>query len=174
MTDDLSAANGCSSARAGDWGAASLSPSPRPAPSGRGRPDRSALTELAATNPNIRPEVADAADQAEAWNLLDHYDPEVVILITGANPVMRPLQRQTWETFSVNWNTDVKIAFTWLREALLSRCPRQQGRGGEQRSGFNGSPAGGGYAGSKPPSGSSPDTPKRSPTAPDSTLPSPR
>jgi predicted dithiol-disulfide oxidoreductase (DUF899 family) len=28
---------------------------------------------------------------------------------------MRPLQYQTWETFSVNWQTDVTIAFTWLR-----------------------------------------------------------
>ena len=50
------------------------------------------------------------------------YEPEVLILVAGANPVMRPLQYQTWETFSVNWHTDVKIAFTWLREALLSRC----------------------------------------------------
>ncbi len=30
-----------------------------------------------------------------------------------------PLQHQTWETFSVNWQTDVRIAFHWLREALL-------------------------------------------------------
>jgi hypothetical protein len=36
-----------------------------------------------------------------------------------AQPHMRPLQQQTWETFSVNWQTDVRIAFHWLREALL-------------------------------------------------------
>ena len=27
---------------------------------------------------------------------------------------MRPLKYQTWETFSVNWQTDVTIVFTWL------------------------------------------------------------
>ena len=110
----------------------------------------SALTELATTNPNIRTEVADAADEGVAWNLLDQYDPEVVILIAGANPVMRPLQHQTWETFSVNWNTDVKIAFNWLREALLKPLPAGS-RVVVVSSGaaINGSPASGGYAGSK-------------------------
>jgi 3-oxoacyl-[acyl-carrier protein] reductase len=110
----------------------------------------SALTELATTNPNIRTEVADAADEGVAWNLLDQYDPEVVILVAGANPVMRPLQHQTWETFSVNWNTDVKIAFNWLREALLKPLPPGS-RVVVVSSGaaINGSPASGGYAGSK-------------------------
>ena len=109
-----------------------------------------ALTELATTNPNIRTEVADAADEGVAWNLLDQYDPEVVILLAGANPVMRPLQHQTWETFSINWHTDVKIAFTWLREALLKPLPPGS-RVVVVSSGaaINGSPASGGYAGSK-------------------------
>jgi len=109
-----------------------------------------ALAELAATNPNIRTEVADAADEGVAWNLLDQYDPEVVILLAGANPVMRPLQHQTWETFSINWHTDVKIAFTWLREALLKPLPPGS-RVVVVSSGaaINGSPASGGYAGSK-------------------------
>jgi len=109
-----------------------------------------ALAELAATNPNIRTEVADAADEGVAWNLLDQYDPEVLILLAGANPVMRPLQHQTWETFSVNWHTDVKIAFTWLREALLKPLPPGS-RVVVVSSGaaINGSPASGGYAGSK-------------------------
>ena len=34
-----------------------------------------ARAELAATNPNIRTEVADAAGEGVAWNLLDQYDP---------------------------------------------------------------------------------------------------
>jgi len=83
-----------------------------------------ALAELAATSPNIRTEVADAADATVAWSLLDQYEPEVLILVAGANPAMRPLQHQTWETFSVNWEADVKIAFTWLREALLPVATR--------------------------------------------------
>jgi NAD(P)-dependent dehydrogenase (short-subunit alcohol dehydrogenase family) len=109
-----------------------------------------ALAELAATNPNIRTEVADAADEGVAWNLLDQYDPEVVILVAGANPVMRPLQHQTWETFSVNWHTDVKIAFNWLREALLKPLsPGSRVVVVSSGAAINGSPASGGYAGSK-------------------------
>jgi NAD(P)-dependent dehydrogenase (short-subunit alcohol dehydrogenase family) len=109
-----------------------------------------ALAELATTGANIRTEVADATDAAAAWSLLDQYEPEVLILVAGASPVMQPLQYQTWETFSVNWQTDVKIAFTWLREALLKPLP-PGGRVVVVSSGaaINGSPASGGYAGSK-------------------------
>jgi hypothetical protein len=31
----------------------------------------------------------------------------------------RGLQDHTWDTFSVNWNTDVRIAFEWIRQVLL-------------------------------------------------------
>ena len=109
-----------------------------------------ALTELATTNPNIRTEVADAADEGVAWNLLDQYDPEVLILVAGANPVMRPLQHHTWQTFSINWHTDVKIAFNWLREALLKPLsPGSRVVVVSSGAAINGSPASGGYAGSK-------------------------
>src|SRR5260221_4755982 len=106
-----------------------------------------ALAELATTSANIRTEVADAADATVAWSLLDQYEPDVLILVAGANPVMRPLQHQTWETFSVNWHTDVKIAFTWLREALLQPLPPGS-RVVVVSSGaaINGSPASGGAA----------------------------
>jgi NAD(P)-dependent dehydrogenase (short-subunit alcohol dehydrogenase family) len=109
-----------------------------------------ALAQLATTSANIQTEVADATDASVAWSLLDDYEPEVLILVAGANPVMRPLQDQSWETFSVNWHTDVKIAFTWLREALLKPL-RPGSRVVVVSSGaaLNGSPASGGYAGSK-------------------------
>jgi NAD(P)-dependent dehydrogenase (short-subunit alcohol dehydrogenase family) len=109
-----------------------------------------ALGELAATSANIRIEVADATEETVAWGLLDQYHPQVLILVAGASPVMGPLQDQTWETFSVNWHTDVKIAFTWLRAALLEPLPPGS-RVVVVSSGaaVNGSPASGGYAGSK-------------------------
>jgi NAD(P)-dependent dehydrogenase (short-subunit alcohol dehydrogenase family) len=109
-----------------------------------------ALAELAATSANIHTEVADAAEETVVGSLLDQYQPQVLILVAGANPVMRPLQDQTWETFSVNWHTDVKIAFTWLRAALLQPLPPGS-RVVVVSSGaaINGSPASGGYAGSK-------------------------
>jgi NAD(P)-dependent dehydrogenase (short-subunit alcohol dehydrogenase family) len=76
------------------------------------------LAELATASANSRPEVADAAGATVAWNLLAHYEPGVLILVVGANPAMRPMQYEAWETFSVNWHTDVKIAFTGLPEPL--------------------------------------------------------
>ncbi|GAA2136469.1 short-chain dehydrogenase [Glycomyces algeriensis] len=108
------------------------------------------LDDLAAASGQIRAETADAADPEVAWRLLDRYEPEVLVLVAGANPVMRPLQHQTWETFSANWNADVKIAFTWLREALLQPLP-PAGRIVVVSSGaaIGGSPASGGYAGAK-------------------------
>jgi hypothetical protein len=65
---------------------------------------------------------------------------------------MQPLQNQTWATFSVNWETDVRIAFYWLRQALLA--PMAPGsRFVVISSGAalnqNGSPLSGGYAGAK-------------------------
>src|SRR5262245_41644112 len=58
----------------------------------------------------VQPEVADAADPTVAGSLMDRYDPDAIILEAGAGPLMRPLQQHTWETFSVNWQTDVRIA----------------------------------------------------------------
>jgi hypothetical protein len=108
------------------------------------------LTELAGTNENIQPEVVDAAEDGVAERMLDRHNPEVLVLVAGAVPVMRPLHDQTWETFSVNWHADVKISFTWLRAALRKPLPPGS-RVVVISSGaaFKGSPASGGYAGAK-------------------------
>jgi 3-oxoacyl-[acyl-carrier protein] reductase len=101
---------------------------------------------------SIQPEVADAGDPTVAAGLLDRYDPKAVVLVAGASPHMRPLQQQTWETFSVNWQTDVRVTFHWLREALLKPL-RPGSRVVVFSSGAaanpNGSPLSGGYAGAK-------------------------
>src|ERR1700748_636853 len=109
-----------------------------------------ALDELAERTAAIRPEVADAADPTVPGSLLDRYEPHAVIVVAGAAPLMRPLQHQTWETFSVNWQTDVRIAFHWVREALLMPL-RPGSRVVMMSSGaaVNGSPLSGGYAGAK-------------------------
>jgi NAD(P)-dependent dehydrogenase (short-subunit alcohol dehydrogenase family) len=111
---------------------------------------RAELAELADSAANIRTEVADAADPTVAGTLLDRHEPSNLILVAGASPLMRPLQHQTWETFSVNWHTDVRIAFHWVRESLLK--PLRPGSrvvvissGAAQA----GSPLSGGYAGAK-------------------------
>jgi 3-oxoacyl-[acyl-carrier protein] reductase len=98
----------------------------------------------------IRAEIADAGEAAVAARLLDRYEPEVVVLVAGASPHMRPLREQTWETFSVNWQTDVRIAFHWLRGALLKPLsPGSRVIVFSSGAAVNGSPLSGGYAGAK-------------------------
>jgi 3-oxoacyl-[acyl-carrier protein] reductase len=100
----------------------------------------------------IEREIADAADPTLPARLFDRYEPELVVLVAGAPVHMRPLQEQTWETFSVNWDSDVRMAFHWLREALLKPL-----RPGSRVIVFSsgaalnptGSPLSGGYAGAK-------------------------
>jgi 3-oxoacyl-[acyl-carrier protein] reductase len=108
--------------------------------------------ELAGGAGTIQLEVADAGDATVAAGLFDRYQPEAVVLVAGTTPYMRPLQQQTWETFSVNWQTDVRIAFHWLREALLTPL-RTGSRVVVFSSGaalnVGGSPLSGGYAGAK-------------------------
>ena len=113
---------------------------------------RSATTypEPASGAGTIQPVVADAADASAAGSLLDRYDPEVLILVAGASPLARPLQHHTWETFSANWNTDVRIAFHWLREALLKPLrPKSKVVVFSSGAALAGSPLSGGYAGAK-------------------------
>jgi NAD(P)-dependent dehydrogenase (short-subunit alcohol dehydrogenase family) len=109
-----------------------------------------ALRGLAAATPGVQVEVADAADPSVPGTLLDRHHPNKLLVVAGASPLMRPLHQHTWDTFSANWNTDVRIAFHWLREALLTPMPPGS-RVIVVSSGaaVNGSPLSGGYAGAK-------------------------
>jgi NAD(P)-dependent dehydrogenase (short-subunit alcohol dehydrogenase family) len=93
---------------------------------------------------------ADAADPATASRLIDEYRPRTLVLCAGAAPRMSPLQDQTWDTFSDNWNVDVAQAFHWTRHAL--RRPLAPGSSVivmSSGAALNGSPLSGGYAGAK-------------------------
>ncbi|WP_066912783.1 SDR family oxidoreductase [Mycobacterium interjectum] len=99
---------------------------------------------------SIQAVVADATDSSVPGSLLDRYDPQLLVLVAGATPLIRPLQHHTWETFSANWNTDVRITFHWLRETLLK--PLRPGSTVvvvSSGAALAGSPLSGGYAGAK-------------------------
>lgn len=96
------------------------------------------------------PVAADAADPAVAGQLLDKYRPRTLVLAAGASPASRPLHQHTWETFSRNWEVDVRHVFEWTREALLR--PLEPGSvvvAFSSGAALRGSPLSGGYAGAK-------------------------
>jgi NAD(P)-dependent dehydrogenase (short-subunit alcohol dehydrogenase family) len=94
--------------------------------------------------------VADTAEPATAGRLIDEYQPRTVVLCAGAAPQMSPLQEQTWESFSQNWNVDVAQAFHWIRHALQRPlAPGSTVIAISSGAAINGSPLSGGYAGAK-------------------------
>jgi NAD(P)-dependent dehydrogenase (short-subunit alcohol dehydrogenase family) len=112
---------------------------------------REQLEELQAKiGDNVTPVVADVADPVIAGKLIGKYNPRTLVLNAGASPLTRPLHLQTWETFSRNWEVDVRQVFNWSREALLR--PLEPGSvviAFSSAAAVAGSPLSGGYAGSK-------------------------
>jgi NADP-dependent 3-hydroxy acid dehydrogenase YdfG len=94
--------------------------------------------------------VADVADPVVAGTLIAQYRPDTLVLNAGAAPMLHPLHQHTWETFSRNWDVDVRQAFHWIREALL--LPLDPGStviALSSGAAVAGSPLSGGYAGAK-------------------------
>jgi len=113
--------------------------------------DRAPLDELRAElGDAFTPVAADAADPVAAGNLIDTYQPRVLVLNAGVSPLSRPLQEHTWETFSRPWDVDVRHAFHWTREALLRPLsPGSAVVALSSGAALQGSPLSGGYAGAK-------------------------
>lgn len=86
------------------------------------------LDELQAANPSIETAIGDATDPDLAAEAVASRDPDILAVVAGAGPSYRPLQDHSWETFSLNWDVDVRLTFNWLREAL-----RKPLRAGEPR-----------------------------------------
>jgi NAD(P)-dependent dehydrogenase (short-subunit alcohol dehydrogenase family) len=112
----------------------------------RSRADLDATRERLGAS--FTPVTADVADADVAARLLDEHRPTSVILCAGAAPLMRPLQEQTWESFSENWNVDVAQAFHWIGHALRSPlAPGSTVIAFSSGAALAGSPLSGGYAG---------------------------
>lgn len=96
------------------------------------------------------PVAADATSESLARDVLREYQPGLLVLNAGATPPMAPLTEQTWDTFSRNWHTDTRHAFTWTREALLAPlAPGSVVVLMSSGAAVAGSPLSGGYAGAK-------------------------
>jgi NAD(P)-dependent dehydrogenase (short-subunit alcohol dehydrogenase family) len=112
--------------------------------------DAVALDAFRAADASIEVAVGDAADPGLAFSVVDSRNPDILAVVAGASPPLRPIHEHTWETFSQNWNVDVQLTFNWLREALVKPL-RPGSRVLLMSSGAAaaGSPLSGGYAGAK-------------------------
>jgi NAD(P)-dependent dehydrogenase (short-subunit alcohol dehydrogenase family) len=111
--------------------------------------DTKSLTDLVSAFPNVRTLQADATDTATAAKVFQD-SPDVVVLAAGAVPPTKPVYELDWETFSMNWNTDVKASFLLAQYALTASV--KSGTGImfiSSGAAIGGSPISGGYAGSK-------------------------
>jgi NAD(P)-dependent dehydrogenase (short-subunit alcohol dehydrogenase family) len=118
---------------------------------GAGRDDhRQAVGWRRALGERFKFEVADAADPGLPGRLFAAHHPQIVVLNAGATPVTAPLHEQTWETFSTNWDSDVRQVFNFARASLL--VPLEPGSVVitiSSGAALRGSPLSGGYAGAK-------------------------
>jgi hypothetical protein len=81
---------------------------------------------------------ADVADPVVAGSLIEQYIPKTLVLNAGAPPLMRPIQHQTWQTFSRNWEgLDIRFVSvipqltlaTGLGAAAAAAYAKQEGIG---------------------------------------------
>jgi NAD(P)-dependent dehydrogenase (short-subunit alcohol dehydrogenase family) len=107
------------------------------------------LTEVAATLP-VATLQGDMVDSQVVDHALASVQPEVLILNGGATPHMAPLREKTCETFSRNWDVDVKATCLWIQAVLAGRMS-PVGRVLLSSSGaaLNGSTLSGSHAGAK-------------------------
>ena len=111
--------------------------------------DPKSLGDLIRVSPSVRTLQADATDPA-IIELIFKDAPDVVVLAAGSPPPTQPVYELDWETFSTNWNVDVKASFLLTQYALTA--PAKSGTTIlfiSSGAAIGGSPISGGYAGSK-------------------------
>jgi NAD(P)-dependent dehydrogenase (short-subunit alcohol dehydrogenase family) len=108
------------------------------------------LAKLAREEPGTVTQSIDATDDDAPDRVFAALTPDVLVICAGAHPAMGPVQSQSWEQFSTNWNADVKASFVFCRAAL--RKPLAPGSTVvliSSGAGLGGSRLSGGYAGAK-------------------------
>ncbi|HEX5101213.1 MAG TPA: SDR family oxidoreductase [Polyangiaceae bacterium] len=112
---------------------------------------RERLDELrAAAAGALETRTLDATDGAALSRVLAEVRPDHVVLSAGSHSRLALVDEHDWESFSLPWNQDVKMAFELGRAALA--LPLRRGSTVvivSSGAGLGGSPLSGGYAGAK-------------------------
>jgi NAD(P)-dependent dehydrogenase (short-subunit alcohol dehydrogenase family) len=110
----------------------------------------SSLEQLARTVPGSQVLALDATDAGAPERVFATLEPDVLVLCAGAFPPAAPIHEQDWAQFAVNWETDVKIAFHFIKGTLTRPLPPGTTVALiSSGAAFAGSPNSGGYAGAK-------------------------
>lgn len=110
----------------------------------------SSLEQLEQAVPGTAVLALDATDEGAPFRVFATLQPDLLVLCAGAFPPAAPIHEQTWAEFAVNWETDVKIAFHFIKETLARPLP--PGTSVvliSSGAALAGSPISGGYAGAK-------------------------
>lgn len=110
-----------------------------------------ALKELSRETSGVKTLALDATKETAPDAVFAGLEPDVLVICAGALAPSAPLQEQSWEDFSVNWEMDVKASFLFCKAALQGRL-KQGSRVVLISSGAaftGGPPNSGGYAGAK-------------------------
>ena len=108
------------------------------------------LSKLAEAFPGVRILALDATEISAPGFVFETLSPDVLVLCAGAAPHAAPLGEQSFEQFSRNWNSDVKLSLFFLQAALTT--PLAAGTTillFSSGAAIGGSPISGGYAGAK-------------------------
>ncbi len=108
------------------------------------------LEQLADEVPAVETLALDATEEHAPSKVFNALMPDILILGGGRFPPLAPIHEQSWQQFSANWESDVKIAFNFCKAALS--CPLPRGASVvllSSGAALAGSPLSGGYAGAK-------------------------
>ncbi len=108
------------------------------------------LAKLADTFPGVQVLRLDATEESAPAKVFETLSPDVLIVSAGATPHPAPLGEQSWEQFSRNWNSDVKMSLFFSQAAL--NIPLPSGATIiliSSGAAVGGSPLSGGYSGAK-------------------------
>ena len=106
--------------------------------------------EATYSSENVMPLMADMTDEGVVQEVVERERPYALIINGGARPTTSGQLDLDWETFSINWNTDVKGTFLWAKAALcLPLDPGSHLIIVSSGAAVGGSPVSGGYSPAK-------------------------
>ncbi|TIX05623.1 MAG: SDR family oxidoreductase [Mesorhizobium sp.] len=110
-----------------------------------------ALKELSRETSGVKTLAVDVTKETAPHAVFAALEPDVLVICAGALAPSAPVQEQSWEDFSANWEMDVKASFLFCKAALQGRLkPGSRVVLISSGAAFSGGPPNsGGYAGAK-------------------------